>query len=223
MFGRITCLHSSVTGTDPVSPAGERGGPTNSRRPRATESAADSPTAGRPFGRRGDIAELAQRSDEQEQTLSSTEAERKTLAQRHAAQESLREQVRADSLQSEAKLIQLNEELTQRRSRYASLLEIQRSYEDFQEGVRNVMRHKETDLAGIFGLVADVVRSPPQYEQAVEAALGSSLQYIIVENHEAGVAAIDGGNRGERGELHGAFSDNRSTKRAHIIHENRPR
>jgi chromosome segregation protein len=44
---------------------------------------------------------------------------------------------------------------------------------------------------GIFGLVADVVSAPPEYENAVEAVLGERLQYVIVESHSQGVEAID--------------------------------
>ena len=44
---------------------------------------------------------------------------------------------------------------------------------------------------GIFGLVADVVSAPAEYENAVEAVLGERLQYVIVESHSQGVEAID--------------------------------
>jgi chromosome segregation protein len=48
-----------------------------------------------------------------------------------------------------------------------------------------------TEDRGVFGLVADVVSAPPEYETAVEAVLGDRLQYVIVESHAQGVEAID--------------------------------
>ena len=44
---------------------------------------------------------------------------------------------------------------------------------------------------GVFGLVADVVSAPAEYEDAIEAVLGERLQYVIVESHSQGVEAID--------------------------------
>ena len=44
---------------------------------------------------------------------------------------------------------------------------------------------------GVFGLVADVVSAPAEYENAIEAVLGERLQYVIVESHSQGVEAID--------------------------------
>ena len=49
----------------------------------------------------------------------------------------------------------------------------------------------ETRESGVFGLVADVVSTPAEYETAIEAVLGERLQYVIVESHSQGVEAID--------------------------------
>ena len=46
-------------------------------------------------------------------------------------------------------------------------------------------------VAGIRGVVADIVQPPPELETAVEAVLGERLGNIIVESHEVGIEAIE--------------------------------
>jgi chromosome segregation protein len=116
------------------------------------------------------------------------------LDEQRGAQEELLERTRAEFIQNEAKLITLREELAEKRSRLASLLEIVRNYEGYGRGVRSLMTRAglgDSRDKGIFGLVADVVSAPAEYENAIEAVLGERLQYVIVESHSQGVEAID--------------------------------
>ena len=100
--------------------------------------------------------------------------------------------VRAELGRGELELETLREEAHRRRSRLASLTEIQDRYERFQKGVRAIMQeHREgRGSDGIKGLVADIVRPPAELETAVEAVLGERLGNVIVDSHEAGVEAI---------------------------------
>jgi chromosome segregation protein len=92
------------------------------------------------------------------------------------------------------------------RSKYATLKKMEDNFEWFKDGVRAVMKHAQPasaagsgsgppaadqGLAGIIRLVADVIEPEPSAAMAVEAALGESLQYIIVESQQAGLSAID--------------------------------
>jgi chromosome segregation protein len=80
------------------------------------------------------------------------------------------------------------------RSRYGALKKMDENYEWFREGVRVIMREwksRNLDEADICGLVADVIEAAPSYEDAVEAALGETLQYVIVRNQQGAVRAID--------------------------------
>jgi chromosome segregation protein len=116
------------------------------------------------------------------------------LDEQRGAQEELLDRTRAEFIQNEAKLITLREELAEKRSRLGSLLEIVRNYEGYGRGVRSLMTRagqRESRDRGIFGLVADVVSAPAEYETAIEAVLGERLQYVIVESHSQGVEAID--------------------------------
>ena len=116
------------------------------------------------------------------------------LDEQRGAQEELLERTRAEFIQNEAKLITLREELAEKRSRLGSLQEIVRNYEGYGRGVRSLMTRAgqgEAHESGVFGLVADVVSAPAEYETAIEAVLGERLQYVIVESHSQGVEAID--------------------------------
>lgn len=80
------------------------------------------------------------------------------------------------------------------RSQYGALKKMDENYEWFRKGVQVVMRQwksRNLEEAGICGLVADVIEPEPFYEDAVEAALGETLQYVIVRDHQGAVAAID--------------------------------
>ncbi|NVM20356.1 MAG: chromosome segregation protein SMC [Desulfobacterales bacterium] len=80
------------------------------------------------------------------------------------------------------------------RSRYGALKKMDDNYEWFREGVRVIMRDWNTkgpDETGIYGLVADIIEPETTYEDAVEAALGETLQYVLVKDQEGGMEAID--------------------------------
>ncbi|MBI4515827.1 MAG: chromosome segregation protein SMC [Deltaproteobacteria bacterium] len=74
-------------------------------------------------------------------------------------------------------------------SRLRSLADIQRNYEGYHAGVRSIMA-SEQPADGVLGVVADVIDAPREYERAVAAVLGDRLQYMIVDEAEAGVGAV---------------------------------
>jgi chromosome segregation protein len=115
-----------------------------------------------------------------------------TARGRAAADEAALVAVRAELGRGELELETLREEAHRRRSRLASLTEIQDRYERFQKGVRAIMQeHRAAGRGdGIKGVVADIVQPPPELETAVEAVLGERLGNVIVDSHEAGVEAI---------------------------------
>ncbi|MFQ6672729.1 MAG: chromosome segregation SMC family protein, partial [Candidatus Tectimicrobiota bacterium] len=65
----------------------------------------------------------------------------------------------------------VRETLTERKSLLSSLEAIHRSFEGYKEGVRYLMERREgaTELAGIRGVVAEVLECTPAYEVAIEA------------------------------------------------------
>jgi chromosome segregation protein len=87
---------------------------------------------------------------------------------------------------------QLEKALNQKNSRLQSLMELQENFEGYQDGVRAIMRGREREeLSGrIRGMVADFVETEPDYELALETVLGDQLQYIVVEEQQDGLQAI---------------------------------
>ncbi len=80
----------------------------------------------------------------------------------------------------------------------ATLKKMEANLDWYKDGVKAVLkaaRQKRpspdsTRPTGIVGLLADVIDPAPTYENAVEAALGESLQYILVDDPHAGAEAI---------------------------------
>ena len=91
------------------------------------------------------------------------------------------------------------------RSKYSTLKKMEDNFDWYKDGVKAVMKHAKPAAAaegaetapgdrvleGVLSLVADVIEPEDAAAHAVEAALGESLQYIIVESQQAGLAAID--------------------------------
>jgi chromosome segregation protein len=115
------------------------------------------------------------------------------LAERRGQEEAQLQRTRQEFAENEIRVIALREELGDKRSRLSSLKELQRNYEGFDRGVRAVML-EAGDTArekGIFGLVADLISTTPEYEKAIEAALGERLQHVVVEDRQKALDLLD--------------------------------
>jgi chromosome segregation protein len=91
------------------------------------------------------------------------------------------------------------------RSKYSTLKKMEDNFDWYKDGVKAVMKHAKPAAAaeraepapgdrvleGVVGLVADLIEPEDSAAHAVEAALGESLQYIIVESQQAGLTAIE--------------------------------
>ena len=76
------------------------------------------------------------------------------------------------------------------RVRMESLETQAEDYSYFFNGVKHILKAKEHTLSGIHGAVAEVIKVPSKLTQAIETALGASLQHIIVNNEKDGRQAI---------------------------------
>ncbi len=87
----------------------------------------------------------------------------------------------------------LDLERNQHRSRHATLKKMEDNYEWYRDGVKAIMQRlspEERAQRGIRGLIADIIAPEPGYEIAVEAALGESLQYVLVNAQQDAHQAI---------------------------------
>ncbi|MCI7145837.1 MAG: chromosome segregation protein SMC [Clostridiales bacterium] len=64
-------------------------------------------------------------------------------------------------------------------SRMKTIQEMESNYEGYNNAVRFIMK---SDLTGIHGVVADLIKVPEGYETAVETALGASIQNVVCED-----------------------------------------
>jgi len=71
----------------------------------------------------------------------------------------------------------VKEGLNLKEAQLFSLQELERNYSGYQEGVRSVLLNNgkgSQAIEGIYGVVADILETVPQYETAIEAALGEA-------------------------------------------------
>ncbi len=100
----------------------------------------------------------------------------------------------SDELISATKrLAQINIELNEKETRLNMLRAMEQSFEGYSKSVKEIMqRHKDGELknAKIYGPVSKLISADAEYMQALEAALGGSMQNIVVEDEEDAKKAI---------------------------------
>ncbi len=96
--------------------------------------------------------------------------------------------------EEQAKLASLRRQKEKHRDQLGSRMEIlkemQADFAGFNQGVKEVLKARDTKLRGIHGAVAELITVPKNYEIAIEIALGNALQNVVVEDEETGRAAI---------------------------------
>ncbi|KRM09715.1 chromosome segregation protein SMC [Lentilactobacillus farraginis] len=77
----------------------------------------------------------------------------------------------------------------QARAKADSLKSLHDSYRAFYRGTANLLRHRDA-LSGIYGPVADYLKVNDRFVKAIETALGSQAQHVIVTDNQSASAAI---------------------------------
>ncbi len=139
--------------------------------------------------------ELGQQAEEQRARLQGLRCGKDELLDRRGQIEAELGELRENIKTSDGELQAIKEQLARKRSRLVSLKEIQQRFEGVGTGVRAVMSHFAADpeqgaRAGVLGLVADRVQCPAELTQALAAVLGEKLQYVVIENLDAGMEAL---------------------------------
>ena len=97
---------------------------------------------------------------------------------------------RRDALQKEASRMSVALETIS--SRLKLFEEMEREYEGFSKAVRVVMQEsRKSALRGICGPVSKLIRTEDKYTIAIEIALGSAMQQIVVTDEQSGKAAMN--------------------------------
>lgn len=66
---------------------------------------------------------------------------------------------------------------------------MQEDFSGFYQGVKEVLKAR-SELPGIHGAIAELIKTDERYETAIEIALGASAQHIVTENEDAARRAI---------------------------------
>lgn len=136
------------------------------------------------------LSELTSKLQTLNEGLAADEEELSKLLENKEAISAEFERAKTDLQLIEERIAQIKEESGRKSSRLQSLAEFQEAYKWSNEGVKKVIETQET-ADKFYGVVADHINVPREYEAAVEAVLGDKLQYVVVKNQEDGVRAID--------------------------------
>ena len=136
------------------------------------------------------LSELTSKLQTLNEGLAADEEELSKLLENKEEISSEFERAKTDLQLIEERIAQIKEESGSKTSRLQSLAEFQEAYKWSNEGVKKVIETQETSDK-FYGVVADHINVPREYEAAVEAVLGDKLQYVVVKNQEDGVRAID--------------------------------
>lgn len=74
-------------------------------------------------------------------------------------------------------------------SQLEALKNLTERYEGYGNSIRRIMEKKDTK--GVIGVVADIIKTEPKYETAVETALGGSIQNIVTDTEATAKELID--------------------------------
>ncbi len=102
---------------------------------------------------------------------------------RNAALENEIESIQKELSVKSQMLRQEESEYNRSHSRLETLKNLTERYDGYGNSIRRVMEQREKEK-GILGVVADLIKVQPEYETAVETALGGSIQNIVTDNEE---------------------------------------
>jgi chromosome segregation protein len=122
--------------------------------------------------------------------LARSEQARSAAAEAERAARAELEQLRSERAQADEARSAVRRTLADAEARYDSLARLARSYAGAFAGVRAAMQWAERAGRSGFALIQSIIRTPAEIETAIETALGSRLQNIVVERWEDAEDAI---------------------------------
>ena len=111
-----------------------------------------------------------------------------------AHQEALRQESTSYSKQLQAEIDNNStkkEDYFHKASLLDSLEKLRNQFEGFHDGVKSLMNNQNGErISGLREVLVDVLKTPAEYETAIETALGEKLQSVIVNTHSDSLEAI---------------------------------
>ncbi|HNZ64247.1 MAG TPA: chromosome segregation protein SMC [Smithella sp.] len=124
------------------------------------------------------------------EALKTDETEMTTLEIKMTEALSELERAKSDLQLNEEDVAKIKEDTHVKSSRLVSLKEFQEASKWSNEGIKTIIENKDHHDK-FYGVIADHISVPREYEAAVEAVLGEKLQYVVVKSQEDGLRAID--------------------------------
>ena len=135
---------------------------------------------------------LEQDLEQRTEALRAANADVEKYTERRRERAQTAQQAEHNLREAETKLSSVTVDLRSAQSRLQMLEDLERGYEGYSKAVKTVMRESERGaLRGVHGPVANLVKAEDRFALAVETALGSSMQHIIVDTQRNGAAAIE--------------------------------
>lgn len=88
----------------------------------------------------------------------------------------------------------IREQIQGSSARLGAIEEMMNAFEGYQKGARTVLQGREKGLpwaAEVLGSVAELIRTEPRYERAIEIALGGNIQNLVTQTDEGAKQAIE--------------------------------
>ncbi|RQD70357.1 MAG: chromosome segregation protein SMC [Tindallia sp. MSAO_Bac2] len=131
--------------------------------------------------------------EKQEEKKSNAELKRQLIERINREKESL-EGHQKELNTTQLSLNKLNQDLQRFTQQKNLLINMEKNFEGFQRGVKNLLKavEEKPELSeGFHGVVADLLRVPQGYEVAVETALGQALQFLVTDHDYQAKKLID--------------------------------
>ncbi|MGT2928962.1 chromosome segregation protein SMC [Streptococcus dentasini] len=146
-------------------------------------------------------ADLTQAKEQAQMALAAFEAAKgnvKELLDSYQAQVQQARAISANYQDEQEKMFAIMDKIKEKEARKRSLEAIQKNHSNFYAGVKAVLQQADK-LGGIIGAVSEHLSFNPDYQTALEIALGGSSQNIIVEDEAAAKRGIDFLRRNRQG------------------------
>ncbi|KUP07082.1 chromosome segregation protein SMC [Bacillus coahuilensis p1.1.43] len=101
------------------------------------------------------------------------------------------DQLRKQFEEEESKLYQALQYIQQAKNKKEMLEDMEEGFAGFFQGVKEVLKARNTSLSGIEGAIAEIIQVEKKFQKAMETALSASQQHIVVQTEQDGRRAID--------------------------------
>ena len=111
----------------------------------------------------------------------------------NARQKKIEEEIASRKIlltQTDQRLQEAQQAHHREKAKLDALVNLTERYEGFGVSVKRVMERKEQE-PGLIGVVADLIKTEPAYETAIEIALGGSIQNIVTADEDTARRMID--------------------------------